>query len=186
MNPVETERREFFRITDRLLIEYREIGYQESLVLEKSLKLSDLFPDPHDVNRNPPKNPMLMKNEFYLFLETIDKKLNTVIELLTKRDDLFRSVYLDVNVSGSGLKFTADTKLTGGTYLELRIVLPFFPNPCVTALGKVVRSRLSRAEDKEGWETAVSFVAISEKDRDLLISYVFSREREQLRAKQME
>ena len=186
MDPVETERREFFRITDRLLIEYREIGYQESLMLEKSLKLSDLFPDPHDGNRNPPKNSAFMKNEFYLFLETLDRKLNTVIELLSKRDELFRSVYLDVNVSGAGLKFSSDTKLAAGTYLELRIVLPFFPNPCVTALGKVVRSRLNRTEDNEGWETGVSFVAISEKDRDLLISYVFSREREQLRAKQME
>jgi hypothetical protein len=40
-----------------------------------------------------------------------------------------------------------------------------------------------QTEGGDEWETAISFVAINEKDRDVLVSYVFSKERESLRSR---
>ena len=39
-------------------------------------------------------------------------------------------------------------------------------------------------EDRDAWEIAIRFVEINEKDRDLLVGYAFSKERESLRADQ--
>lgn len=186
MDPTGSERREFFRISDRLLLEFKEIGLQESLVLEKTLKEPDLSPDlPAPGADALPERSAFRKNELYAYLENIDRKLDAIIELLSPKDNSFQSAYVDVTISGSGLKYCSPMKLDEGACLELRIGLPSFPGRPIRALGRVVRVTPTRTEDKEGWETAVSFAAISEKDRDALVGHIFSRERERLRMKQL-
>jgi len=76
-------------------------------------------------------------------------------------------------------------KLDEGAYLELRIGLPSFPGRPIRALGRVMRVTPAKTQDGEGWETAVGFAAISEKDQDALVGHIFSRERECLRMKQL-
>jgi c-di-GMP-binding flagellar brake protein YcgR len=125
-----------------------------------------------------------LTGELYSYLEMLDRKLNTIIDILSRKDNVFHSKYVDIDISGAGIKYCSDTKLEEGSYLELRIILPYFPNPRIAALGRVVRSSHQSVEGKDSWETAVSFVSLSEKDRDILISYVFSKEREILRANQ--
>ena len=41
----------------------------------------------------------------YAYLESIDRKLDALIELLSKKDNSFQSAYVDVTISGSGLKY---------------------------------------------------------------------------------
>jgi hypothetical protein len=188
MSPKKDERREFFRITDRLLVEYREIGYEQSLILERNLHHADFspfLPDIlHQLAPNLAPGSAQISPDLYSYLEMLDRKLNTIIDLLTRKDDLFQSKYVEVTISGAGMKYRSDTKMNEGAYLELRIVLPFIPNPRIAAIGKVVRCKPCRDGDGDSWETAISFVAINEKDRDVLISYIFSKEREYLRAQQ--
>ncbi len=182
----EIERRQFFRISDRLLLEFKEVSRQESLVLEKTLKGSDLFPGlPAPGTGAPPETAAFPNKVLYAYLEQIDSKLDAVIELLSNRGGYFQSAYVDVTISGAGLKYCSAAKLQEGAYLELRIGLPPFPGRRLKALGRVVRVNPARAENGEGWETAVSFAAISEKDRDLLVGHIFSRERECRRMKQI-
>ena len=186
MDPTGSERRQFFRISDRLLLEFKEVSRQESLVLEKTLKEPDLFPDlPASGADALPERSAFRKNEMYAYFESIDRKLDALIELLSPKDNSFQSAYVDVTISGSGLKYCSATKLDEGAYLELRIGLPSFPGRPIRALGRVVRVTPTRTEDGEGWETAVGFTAISEKDRDALVGHIFSRERERLRMKQL-
>ena len=186
MDPTESERRQFFRISDRLLLEFKEVSRQESLVLEKTLKGPDLFPGlPASGTDALPERSAFRKNELYAYFESIDRKLDAVIELLSTKDNSFQSAYVDVTISGSGLKYCSTMKLNEGAYLELRIGLPSFPGRPIRALGRVVRVIPARTGDREGWETAVSFAAISEKDRDALVGHIFSREREYLRMKQL-
>lgn len=186
MASIETERREFFRISDRLLLEFREVSHQESLALEKTLKGPDLFPGLAAFRADAlPESAALRKNELYACLYSIDKKLDAIIELLSNRDNRFQSAYVDVTISGAGLKYCSSTKLDEDVCLELRIGLPSFPGCRITALGRVMRVSPAGTEDGAGWETAVSFVAMSEKDRDALVGYILSRERECLRMKQI-
>jgi c-di-GMP-binding flagellar brake protein YcgR len=180
------ERREFFRIRDRLLIEYRAISNEESLRFEKSLQQTDLYgtTDPSNVRLARTTASTGSKDDLKMCLGSIDRQLNTIIYLLTRKTEPFQSRYLDVNISGAGISFVSEMKITEGTDLELRIVLPYFPNPCITALGRVVHSRRCDDCEEESWETGLSFAAIREQDRELLINYVFAKERECLRAKQ--
>jgi len=184
MDAGEIERREYFRITDRLFLEFREVDYQESIVLEESLKQPEVFSGLPERPVALSAGPAFREVELYDYLEAIERKLDRVIDLLSKREGRFQGVYKEVNISGSGLKFCSSTELHEGALLEIAIGLPLNPDRRIRALGKVVRSSPSKKEGEEGWETAVGFVAISEKDRDALVGYVFSKEREHLRLKQ--
>jgi hypothetical protein len=175
------ERREFFRISDRLLVEYREVSYPESLALEKILRQSDLLADRPEIPVAGAGGAVSRESELYGCLETIEKKLDSVIDLLSERECSFQGACVDVTISGSGMMFRSAARLEEGTYLEMSVCLPVYPGHRVRALGRVVRSDPCKKEGEEGWETAVGFVAISEKDRDALVCYVFSREREDLR-----
>ena len=108
----------------------------------------------------------------------LDRKLNMVIDLLSRKDQVFQGSYVDVVLSGSGLKYVTNTKLDTGVFVEIRLALPFFPQPRIAALGKVVRCQRRHVKGKDEWEASVKFVAINEKDRDLIVGYVFSKERE--------
>ena len=98
---------------------------------------------------------------------------------------LLESAYEDVTISGSGLMFRSPARLEQGAYLEMGVGLPVRPGYRVKALGKVVRSDPCNNQGEEGWETAVGFAAISEEDQDAIVGYVFSKEREGLRMRQM-
>ncbi len=177
------ERREFFRMHDRLLVGFRQISYDESLFLEKHLKelLPSHVPDRRLIEM--PTTPAFIR-DLYSYLEVLDKKLDTIINTLSKNNELFRTRYVDVDISGSGVRFFSDVKLEEGDNVEVRIVLPGFPDMQIGALGRVVRIRTNVRANEEGWEVAVRFTGISERDRDLLINYLFSKERERMRAKQ--
>ncbi len=180
------ERREFFRITDHLLLEFRVASPEESQALEKTLKGADLLGAVSASNdESLAEEAAIRKSKLYAYLDRIDGKLDLVIELLTHRENRFHGGYQDVVISGSGLKFRSPTKMDAGGHLELRIGLPCSAGRPITALGRVVWSSSGQGSGAPEWETAVAFEAISEKDRDNLIAYIFSKERACLRTKQV-
>ena len=179
----QTERREFFRVRDRLYLEVREVDSEECAALRESLQRSGLLAESLDqvFSRRPGSSSE--KDDVYAYLELVDRKLDMVLDQLAGRESLFQGNYVDVVVSGSGLRYVSERRLAEGTFLELRIGLPISRGQRVCVLGKVVACTKRQTENDDEWETAVSFVAINEKDRDVLVSYVFSKERESLRAK---
>lgn len=182
MEPPSNERREYFRVEDRLFVELRKVDEEESRALEKNLRDSSFLSEPFRGRAAAgPAGPAFEKDDILACLETIDGKLNMILDLLSTKERVYHGSYVDVVLSGSGLKFVSETELDEGAFVEIRLVLPFFPRTRIAALGKVVRSRRHGAGGKDAWETALSFVAISEKDRDILVRYVFSRERESLK-----
>lgn len=183
--PPSTERREFFRVEDRLYIEFREVDAEESQALEKSLGGRDSLPESYAelVSEVKSGHTSFERDAIYAYLETLDSKLNMILDLLSRKEQVVHGSYMDVVLSGSGLKFSLGTRLEEGVFLDLRMVLPSFPRVRISALGRVVRCRKLDTAGADNWETAVTFVAISEKDRDVLVRYVFSRERELLRTR---
>jgi c-di-GMP-binding flagellar brake protein YcgR len=182
MQTTEDERREYFRIRDRLLIEYRPVTAEESLILEKNLRLDFGVQSPHPFRLSElPANPPFIR-DLYAYLESLERKLDRVIEMLSKAGATPRTEYLDVDISGAGIKFYSNARLEEGTYLELCIVLPSLPDLRILTLGKIIRMEQASKDRKEAWEIGVSFLAMREKERDLLINYIFSKERERRRA----
>jgi hypothetical protein len=177
------EKREFFRIRDRLLVQFRQVSFEESLLLEKSLKHTFSFLSPSDPRTSElPTSPAFIR-DLFTYMEVLDRKLNMIIDVLSRKDDAFHSKYLEVDISGAGVRFSSDCRLDEGSYMEMRIILPCFPDVRIGALGRVIRSHQSSPAGADAWETAVRFVAMSDNDRDILINYVFAREREHLRVR---
>lgn len=187
-----SEKRAFFRIRDRLEIEFREIGKEEFLKLEHELKYRpshQYHPDSRmnfteDIwNREDNKDLLLP------YLRLIDRKLSTIMDLLspTSRDrQTDRALpctawYGEVEISGAGLSFVYETPIDEGALLFVRLMLPIFPYPAIRTLCESVRKREVSTENLSGWNTALKFQVINDLDRDLLIGYIFDKEREQIR-----
>jgi hypothetical protein len=190
------ERREFFRIQDHLPLEFRAITRTEFLQLEDRVKYSSsiVFDTMHEIYflREKIVGNETKKDKLYAYMQLIDKKLDTVIELLTKSksDESYTIRYVPVDIGGAGIRFTSDLRLNFGDYVDMKIILPIFPYPKVTALCEVLRSKEASVQDEgrdpPSWDIALKFLTISEKDRDCLINYIFLKEREVLRSRKEE
>jgi len=181
--------REYFRIEVRLPIEFRRINHDEYLNLESTVKHSSTqIID--KVNEMRFLKEIISKDEketgqVYAYIKLIDKKLDMILDLLykSKDDGLYLSRYINVNISGAGINFITDVNMHEGEYVELKVILPFPPYPKITSLCNVVRSIACNVNGMANWETALTFITINEEDRDLLINFIFAKEREFLRYK---
>ena len=188
---VEPEKREYFRLSVRLPIEFRTVSYEEYLNLENAIKCSTAqivdsiheFSFLRDIIAN--EDVVLRKKgQIYSYLRMIDKKLDIILDHLAESQDekTYARRHVDVNIGGAGMRFISDIDLGIGVYVELKVILPVLPYPKITALCQVTRSKeVELASDAVNWEIALKFLTINENDRDLLINYLFARERESLR-----
>ncbi len=181
------ERREFFRLRDRLEIEFRAVDHAEFLRLEHIVKYNptQVFMHPQNDKTKKNKSSDGSNGEALIsFLTVLDRKLSVIVDLLTKSsvDDLYTRRYVELEISGSGLSFVSDVPLPENGYAEFRLMLPLFPYPKIPVLCRIVRSVKREENSQVDWEIACKFLAINDSDRDLLIQYIFGREREQIRS----
>jgi hypothetical protein len=174
------EKREYFRIHDRLMVEFRQVTDEEYCLMERSLIAGSHFGNKSGLHSKVFEQLSLTGNHLYAYLEMLDMKLNRIIDLLSHNDNPFIGRILDVDISGAGIRYPSDIRLVQRTPVELRIELPYFPHPRIAVLGRVTRTARRKGEE-ETWDTAVRFTCINEKDRDLLVNYIFSKERHYLR-----
>jgi len=183
------DRREYFRIKDRLAIEVRAISDEEFLQLENTIRYNptQIIDKTYDMHflKESISNDEKEKNQILSYLVMIDKKLDILVDFLykPKKDELFHSSYMEVEVSGNGVKFLTDLEIHEGDYAEIRVVIPRFPNPKITALAQVLRGEECVVNGRKYSEVIARFVVINEEDRDLLINYIFVKDRERLRLK---
>ncbi len=181
------ERREFFRIRDRLQIEFRPVDHEEFLRLERIVKYNptQTFASPQPNSAKKRKNGDDSDKEAIIsYLVMLDRKVSMILDLLAKSkvDDLYTRRYLDVEISGSGLSFISDVPLPEKGYAELHLMLPVFPYPNIPVLFQVVRNVKHERDSRVDWDIACKFLVVNDADRDLLVQYIFEREREQIRS----
>jgi hypothetical protein len=186
------EKREFFRIKDRLEIEFRAIDKQEFLQLEREIKYrpSQLCGlDSRMTYTEDGRKWEDDKETLIPYLRLIDRKVSAILDLLSRfshdlcagQSKLFTAWYGEVDISGAGLSFVLQTPIHEESLVHLKVMLPIFPYPTIHTLCEVVRHREISTEDSTGWKNALRFLVINDLDRDLLISYIFDKEREQIR-----
>jgi hypothetical protein len=187
-----SEKREFFRIKDRLEIEFREINKQEFLQLEREIRYrpSQLYADSaRTIQYEEGRKWEDDKDMQTAYLKLLDRKVSAILDLLSRysRDHdasqakLFTAWYGEADISGAGLAFVLQTPFKEGALMHMKVMLPIFPYPTIHALCEAVRQREVPNEDSTGWKNAFKFLIINDLDRDLLISYIFDKEREQIR-----
>jgi len=122
-------------------------------------------------------------------IHSIHRKLDFIIKFLGKsaqEEDIFNKKPVEVNISGSGLKFICDEALSRNDLLDIKMVLPVSSGIIIDLVGQVTRSTPvadTSSENAKGLrEVAARFVAVNEDDREFIIRYVFRRQRELLRS----
>lgn len=121
-------------------------------------------------------------------IKMLHKKVDFIINHLLKAGDrtVLEKEPIEVNLSGSGMQFTAVSPLKIGDYLDMKLVLPVSSGIVIELIAQVVRiNRVSDSENPDhadSCEVGVKFAAINEDDREMIIRYTFKRQRELLRA----
>ena len=182
-----TLKRRYYRLKTTLSLELRPISDEEFSYLSRTIR--DALPDydagvEEQFGSDKTRYDKVPENiEVYRYLQLLDSKLNTILDLLceSKNQEARQSKEMEVEISGSGIKLTSAAPLEKGEYLELKILLPVATALRIVVLCQVVRCTALKAEDRPGFEVALDFVAISEFNRDLIIRYMFMKERENLR-----
>lgn len=187
-NPVkigmlDSERREYFRLKDGLSVEYREIDESEFGVVRKRIlydsqkvTLETLKRQLGDLRSLKPVSDF---NIILSYLDVIDKKLDMIVERIESKTEspvyLLSSTTLDI--SGSGVRFLSRSK-PEKRYLELVISLPGSSEAKIRTIAEIVRFKEEPVDGQLFWEIAARYVEITEEARDMLVSYIFRRQRE--------
>ncbi len=114
------------------------------------------------------KDPLMLQ-----MLTRIDWLLTSVLKTLAKDKRLSESIpqFMNVNLSGSGIRFASEKEFPVDAVLVLRLILrPFIP---IQAIGKVLRTSPSKTpSDVPKFEIAVEFTKIADDDREAIIRHI--------------
>lgn len=182
------ERREYFRIHDRVPVEFRVISREEFIELQDSIcyNSTQVVDRLHELYFIEARTDTQDENDHVLsYMQMINRKLDMIIEILGKTpvSGNYTRIHTDVTISGSGIQFTCSPSLSEGEFVELKLIIPVFPYPKITSLSQVVRTEKDNDDPGTRQKTAFKFVVINPKDQDILINYIFLKEREYLRQK---
>jgi len=189
------ERREYFRIDDRIALDYRVIDEAdvEALLEKINAGVPDKFMAAssfaatsrqicHLLHRLQSESPELVR-----CLQAIDQKLNTLAQLFVAEEiGIETRPAREVNISAGGLAFRAQHQAKIGDLLEMRMVL--LPSLMgILTIARVVKcERINDGNLQFPWRIAVTYEHIRESDRELLVRHIMMRETEMLRAQRSE
>ena len=114
--------------------------------------------------------------------------INLKLDLIMNKLDISRLLPLNqqgqlVDISGSGLRFPCLQKFSIGDIINFDITLPSLPQTFINGVGVVVRI-FKNDKDKDN-EIALKYIAINEEDRNKIIHYTKTRQKELLSQKRL-
>ncbi len=169
------ERREYFRVEDRLLLRYREIPraavgngpaerhFDNSEVFELLRELRQIDHEHNNVLRTLAEQ----NRELGVYLKNINRKIELVANALASLDQVQQGqAPQSVSFSESGIAFVAEPALAVGSMLALELIL--LPQHTGLALyGEVVMNRNDAAT-----RSVVTFMQLRESDRQILAKHI--------------
>ena len=179
------ERREWIRIDDRVLLEYRLLTdpvegptpvilpvSDETITTAIAKPTSDLLLRSGEQLAQSPLLPWIMK---------VDWLLEVMVKQLAKMhpEGIAIAQVADVTLSGGGIGFLSPRKFAVDDMLRLKFILPPFTPIHTTA--RVIRSVL--AKDGMQYEIASEYTDLSPDDQEHLIRHIIQTQAERLRAR---
>lgn len=184
------ERREYFRIDDQVLLDYRPLPDQDVAAFRAMLAgdLPHRFMTAstfaatsrqiaHALQRIQSELPEVAR-----CLQAIDQKLNTLAQLFVAEEaqgTLQDS--RDVSLSAGGVAFRAADPVSAGALLELRLVLLPATIGILSAARVAYCEHAGDGDARYPWRIGASYEIIRESDRELLVRHVMARETRRLR-----
>lgn len=179
------ERREWLRIDDRVLLEYRLATEPEGEPAPGLLPASnqaiaeaiqkpaaDFYMQQAEHLVHSPLLPWMMK---------VDWLLEVIVKTLAQMHPggIPIAQVADVNISGGGISFVSPRFFAVGDMLNLKVVLPPFTPIQTTA--QVIRSM--PAKEGAGHDIGTEFVGLAPADQEHLIRHILQTQAERLRAR---
>ena len=178
------ERREWIRIDDRVILEYRLLTdsdeaptrglpvSSEAIAAVIAKPTSDLLLRNGEQLAESPLLPWIMK---------VDWLLEVIVKALAKMqpDGIAIAQVTDVTLSGGGIGFLSPQQFAVDDVLKLKMILPPFTPIHTTA--RVIRSAL--AKDGMQYDIASEFTDLSPDDQEHLIRHIIQTQAERLRAR---
>jgi hypothetical protein len=179
------ERREWIRIDDRVLLEYRLLTdpaegltpgippVSDEAISEAIAKpTSDLLLRSGEQLAESPLLPWIMK---------VDWLLETLVKQLAKMqpEGVAMAQATDVTLSGGGIGFLSLRHFAVDDRLKLKIILPpFIP---IRTTARVIRS--TQVKDSINYDIATEFVDLNPDDQEHLIRHIIQTQAERLRGR---
>ncbi|MGB3398101.1 MAG: PilZ domain-containing protein [Nitrospira sp.] len=180
------ERREWLRIDDRLLLEYRRYdepaeamnahlapATEDTIATAVSKPTLDLLVRGGETFAGSPLLPWVSK---------IDWMLETILKALVKSHPGSVAIarLTDVDISAGGLGFDTPREFQADDLLMLKIILP--PFSMIEATARIIR--VTPAErDSTGYQVATQFVELGGDEQELIIRHILQVQAERLRAR---
>ncbi len=181
-------RREFFRINDRIALQYRPLETQDEKTLkrlhhERCAECDRANEVPEEELKRPSSMSLVGRRypEILAYVKALEKMVaaNPPVAAGSNFGDtpVLRQL---VNISGGGIRFTTPEKLDPGTLVEL--ILRMENGLRFVAFAEIVRIAEDTLENGEtGWNIAARFTHIRDDDQNELIRFLLSRQMENVR-----
>ena len=179
------DRREWLRIDDNLLLEYRLLDESAEMPASVSAPVTDEViaaavgkPTAELLAHS---GEALVDSSLVPWMMKVDWLLEVLLKTLAKAHpgcmDLARVTA--VNISGGGVSFTSPRQFNAGDRLALKIILPPFIPIHTTA--RVIRS--IQAKDGINYDIATEFIQLNPNDQEHLIRHIIQAQAERLRGR---
>lgn len=178
-------RREWIRIDDHLLLDYRPLNdppnaprpdmlpvTEDMIAAAVGKPTSDLLAHSGEILADSPILPWMMKVDY--MLEVILKALAH-----TQPASIAMARVTEVNISCGGVSFISPLQFNPGDLLALKVILP--PFTPIQTVAKVIRSSPNSAG--KGFSLATEFVDLRADDQEHLIRHIIRAQAERLRAR---
>ena len=165
--PMESERREFFRVSTTLPVRARIVDPAEQEQVEGEIRLRRT-PDLSTID------PTLAG-----WLDEIEGKLDRVLETLVanEHDWITTGGLTPLQLSGGGICFPVRENVAEGTLLLVELTLGGVPRRRVRATARTLGEGSARAPEADGPQVAVQFETITPEDRDAVVAYTLEVQR---------
>ncbi|MGD8932828.1 MAG: PilZ domain-containing protein [Chromatiales bacterium] len=183
------ERREFFRIDDSILVNWRLIGAPElsdgntglenmpeqsfTIITRLQAVSRHLAGSLHRIEQRDP--------DVADYLKALDEKITLLAQNFMEEEvGITAQVARSVNLSAGGLALDSSQRLQVGDQVEIKLLLlPSYTG--VVALGEVIRITEGTETSDHPYRLHINFTHIQESDRDALIGHILRRQGEMLR-----
>ncbi len=178
------ERREWIRIDDRVLMEYRlategrlSVPVEPSRATPESIASAVSKPTVDMLARS---SETVVDSAVLPWVRKVDYLLEVILNALavSQPSSVTMAQPMDVNLSGGGIGFVSLREFTADDQLAIKLILP--PFTMIRAHVKVIRA--VPVADGQGFTIATEFVDLTPDDQEHLIRHILHVQAQRLRA----
>ncbi len=177
------DKRDFFRIQDRIPLEYRRVagpemgdsGFAEaSPVFELLSELHVLDHESQHLLRQIAERDRSLAS----YLKIINKRIDLIGRAVSESAGAVGGELTHVTLSEGGMAFVSTEPLEADSWIAIRMILLSSP------LGLVIPARVLRSDPatQDTWTIGVSFEALSDAHRQVLARHILQKQAQEIRA----